>query len=58
MRILRSTITSIITGIAIIAVLMFSGVTVAGAVSKTDSGNGALRIIYSGGLTGNIEPCG
>jgi hypothetical protein len=27
-------------------------------VVTASTGNGALRIIYSGGLTGNIEPCG
>jgi len=43
---------------AIIVILMFSGAMFAGATPVVDTGNDFLRIIYSGGLTGNIEPCG
>ncbi len=46
----------------ITALIFWSGIGIAdstaGAVAPEGRGNDVLRIIYSGGLTGNIEPCG
>jgi len=58
MSFFRSMMSSFLTGCVIIATLIFSGATLAVATQKTNAGNDTLRIIYSGGLTGNIEPCG
>lgn len=43
---------------AAIILLLILGGTAVGTVAKAESGSDALRIIYSGGLSGNIEPCG
>ena len=43
---------------AAIILLLILGGTAVGTVAKAESGNDTLRIIYSGGLSGNIEPCG
>ncbi len=56
MRIVQSKISTFLLRVAIIATIMLWGAVV-GAV-PTNDGHDALRIIYSGGLTGNIEPCG
>ena len=57
MRIANSLISTFLLRVAIIATLVFSGGVFAGAATA-NNGNNLLRIIYSGNLTGNIEPCG
>ena len=58
MRKVGTTMSSFLLRAAIIATLMFSGVMIAGAAPVADNGDDFLRIIYSGSLIGNIEPCG
>ena len=47
---------------AIVTSLIFwggvAGARTTAAVASAGTGDDFLRIIYSGGLTGNIEPCG
>ncbi|MCK4783628.1 MAG: hypothetical protein KAV87_07755, partial [Desulfobacteraceae bacterium] len=57
MRIVRCRISTFLLKAAIISIFILWGA-VAGAVSMDDGGSDVLRIIYSGALTGNIEPCG
>lgn len=57
MKIVGSSIPIFLFKTAIIVTLIFGGA-VAGAVSTEVERGDVLRIIYSGALTGNIEPCG
>ena len=57
MRIVGNNIPIFLLKAAIIVILILGGGG-AGAVSTEAERGDVLRIIYSGSLTGNIEPCG
>lgn len=57
MKIVGSNILTLWLKAIIMSIIIFGGA-VAGAVSPEAEKGDVLRIIYSGGLNGNIEPCG